>query len=658
MTYIKGHKDDEGKTYFEKLHTYIDFPKESKTPERTSYLVKSSAKHKGLIKQGYSVHEYGKHDEKTTHYTMPVKIRKLDEAEDFLTKFDPREKAAYPSDKQIPNVLLLKRKAIRVFPDHQKVALYYAQAIDKYLTVPFGISGETGIPTMFREDSINEVSKRFLQAYARKASKDKKKDRSKGVKLAKDRLDRGEFSEEVSAQYKKHSPSASSSASSNVSSNMVGAGVYKKNHKPVVTQKPTETVPTVKKKKESHDYFAGGGFYGIGHAIGLSIGKPIGWGIGKIKDKFAAKSPVPDGTTPPETGEPVAATGTAPKSFSRTGYKQKPALRTIPKPITTKHNPSPPASAPLPAGKEKAEAPPEPEKKVVTKFVKKKPVAGTGEQPDTSNLSFPGHDKPSVSLARKRYNFDPKAPGTGEQPKVKNVIKRKKKLVAEADDEDEQQAVQSAAEAAAKRQKRSFGTNRKENITNRSDEDKEKTQANIAKAGEIASYAAGGVGIARGIAVKAGTAIAAKTAAKSAAKAAPSTAAKTAVKTGETAAVKTGEAAAETGAKTAPKSFSRTGYRQKPAAPGAASKAKGRWGGWGRKAAGAIGSAAAGAAGGIATGAGGDSKTGAVQPHEYSFTAKPTTSRATPVTTQGNFASPAQNLLYQKAFLKEKKSTK
>src|SRR5207344_102877 len=300
MTYIKGHKDKGGGTYFEKLHTYINFPKESKTPERTGYLVKSSDKHKSLIKRGFSILEYGKHDDKTTHYTMPVTITKdlnEDAQQTYLTKFDPREKPGYSSDKQIPNVLILKRKAIRVFPDHQKVALYYAQAIDKYISVPFGISGETGIPTMFRE--------------------------------------------EVSAQYKQHKDDESSS----ISSKLAAAKLLKKKKKPV-SQQPNTSVPTVKKKGEQQDYFAGGGWSGIGHAIGLAAGnsvvKPTKWVYSKVKERLAAKagSPVPADTVPPETGEPVVTTGakTATKSFSRSGIKVAPAKK-------------PPASAHLPPGK-------------------------------------------------------------------------------------------------------------------------------------------------------------------------------------------------------------------------------------------------------------------------------------------------------------------
>jgi len=36
-----------------------------------------------------------------------------------------------------PAVLIMKRKSIRQFPDGQRVALYYVDKIDKYVTVPY-----------------------------------------------------------------------------------------------------------------------------------------------------------------------------------------------------------------------------------------------------------------------------------------------------------------------------------------------------------------------------------------------------------------------------------------------------------------------------------------------------------------------------------------
>lgn len=47
-------------------------------------------------------------------------------------------KEAVDFDKDPPFVLVLKRKAIRLYPDKTKVALYYNQKMDKYFTVPYG----------------------------------------------------------------------------------------------------------------------------------------------------------------------------------------------------------------------------------------------------------------------------------------------------------------------------------------------------------------------------------------------------------------------------------------------------------------------------------------------------------------------------------------
>jgi len=42
------------------------------------------------------------------------------------------------NEKDPPFVLLLKRKAIRVYPDKTKVALYHNKQLDKYFSVPYG----------------------------------------------------------------------------------------------------------------------------------------------------------------------------------------------------------------------------------------------------------------------------------------------------------------------------------------------------------------------------------------------------------------------------------------------------------------------------------------------------------------------------------------
>lgn len=49
-----------------------------------------------------------------------------------------------------PNIIMLKRKAIRIFPDGRKVALYYADKIQQYVTIPYSNIGH-------REKNIMQV---------------------------------------------------------------------------------------------------------------------------------------------------------------------------------------------------------------------------------------------------------------------------------------------------------------------------------------------------------------------------------------------------------------------------------------------------------------------------------------------------------------------
>lgn len=58
--------------------------------------------------------------------------------DNYLSKEDPRFGKKFPPEKEIPNVINLRRKAIRIFPDGQKIALYYSPQLDKYVSIPYG----------------------------------------------------------------------------------------------------------------------------------------------------------------------------------------------------------------------------------------------------------------------------------------------------------------------------------------------------------------------------------------------------------------------------------------------------------------------------------------------------------------------------------------
>jgi hypothetical protein len=81
---------------------------------------------------------------------------------DRLATYDRRQN----SDKNIPIIILLKRKALRVFPDNQKIGLYYSQALDKYVSIPFGPNEPITYP--MNEEPLNEKTKWKLVSRANK----------------------------------------------------------------------------------------------------------------------------------------------------------------------------------------------------------------------------------------------------------------------------------------------------------------------------------------------------------------------------------------------------------------------------------------------------------------------------------------------------------
>lgn len=58
-------------------------------------------------------------------------------------------------DNDPPFVLVLKRRAIRMYPDKTKVALYYSKTLDKYFSVPYG--GSIGAAVQAEETQIEEA---------------------------------------------------------------------------------------------------------------------------------------------------------------------------------------------------------------------------------------------------------------------------------------------------------------------------------------------------------------------------------------------------------------------------------------------------------------------------------------------------------------------
>jgi hypothetical protein len=50
-----------------------------------------------------------------------------------------------------PSVLIMKRKSVRQFPNGQRVALYYVDKINKYVTVPYeAMQWSASVPEEFK----------------------------------------------------------------------------------------------------------------------------------------------------------------------------------------------------------------------------------------------------------------------------------------------------------------------------------------------------------------------------------------------------------------------------------------------------------------------------------------------------------------------------
>ncbi len=63
---------------------------------------------------------------------------------------------SYEVSGDLPQVLILKRKSIRVFPDGQRVALYWADKLKTYVSVPYSSVGVGYSPTV--SEDLNNIA--------------------------------------------------------------------------------------------------------------------------------------------------------------------------------------------------------------------------------------------------------------------------------------------------------------------------------------------------------------------------------------------------------------------------------------------------------------------------------------------------------------------
>lgn len=79
---------------------------------------------------------------------------------EFLTNEDIEqleESSIDPNTAQsLPAVLVMQRKSFRVFPNGQKVAMYYIPRLDKYVTIPYGEGSWSMVPK-YEETIIDKL---------------------------------------------------------------------------------------------------------------------------------------------------------------------------------------------------------------------------------------------------------------------------------------------------------------------------------------------------------------------------------------------------------------------------------------------------------------------------------------------------------------------
>ncbi len=104
----------------------------------------------------------------------------------------------------VPSIVVLKRKAVRVYPGGQQVGLYYSQQLDKYVTIPFGEAG------MSEEVDLEEARRRNIDVEDRldrraeetpydQMTSDQRK-RTKSYKVAGRSITRGDSARETIAR--------------------------------------------------------------------------------------------------------------------------------------------------------------------------------------------------------------------------------------------------------------------------------------------------------------------------------------------------------------------------------------------------------------------------------------------------------------------------
>ena len=97
----------------------------------------------------------------------PSVLSVTDKPNEEFNEEEQKQNHTHPMDP--PAVLIMRRKSVRQFPNNQRVALYYVDKIDKYVTVPYtamqwsSVTEETILEQLEQIVESNEPSNVFLE---------------------------------------------------------------------------------------------------------------------------------------------------------------------------------------------------------------------------------------------------------------------------------------------------------------------------------------------------------------------------------------------------------------------------------------------------------------------------------------------------------------
>lgn len=345
-----------------------------------------------------------------------------EEVKDYLSKFDPKFDV---NAKDLPSVIILKKKAVRLFPDGQRIGLYYSQALDKYVSIPFNAANN--LPTMNEAMDYKAAYTDLRKKYGDDIESDEKKNKKGQQKPV-----NPEFYERIVKKNLYRVKSKHYAGFTDPEKRAVRKSVNKQLRQDVVQGKVSPDVYLGVK--------AGQAVVGAARLVGAAL-KPVAKvSFGKLgKPKTKSTPSITPSVPTPSTPSP-STTAVAPKSTPATSkapainipmssalkskaIQQVAAKRAITSTSGTTTaafkkplSPAMTAKVNVPVSTTAPSAQAKPEKIKTPKKKKEVVVPGTGPQPDVGEKAFA---EPDVSTKVKTLSYS-----SAVAPKIPNVKER------------------------------------------------------------------------------------------------------------------------------------------------------------------------------------------------------------------------------------------